>query len=76
MKCKCVYVCNCNSSRYSSKSANDYSKDKKKSWIKIKFMNVTAFNLTLIVYLNIFIFKYTLFNIMVEKYKKNHFKYQ
>ena len=39
-------------------------------------MNVTAFNLTLIVYLNIFIFKYTLFNIMVEKYKKNHFKYQ
>lgn len=51
-------------------------KIKKKSWIKIKFMNVTAFNLTLIVYLNIFIFKYTLFNIMVEKYKKNHFKYQ
>ena len=29
VKCKCVYVYNCNSSRYSLKSANDYSKDTK-----------------------------------------------
>lgn len=34
-------------------------------------MNITSFNTTLIA-----LFKYILLNILVEKYKKNHFKYQ